>query len=98
TEMQFEKAQIIKQKIDSLQTYQSRSTIVNPRLGNVDVIGMVADDNNFFVNYMMVSRGSIVYAKTIQIKKKLDEQSEDVLSLALDSLRETFQSNAEEVV
>lgn len=96
--MQFEKAQIIKNKIESLQTYQSKSTIVNPRLGNVDVVGMTTDENYFFINYMMVSKGSIVYAKTIQVQKKLDEQEADVLSLALASLRDTFQSNAEEVI
>jgi excinuclease ABC subunit C len=98
TNMQFEKAQVVKQKIDSLQTYQSKSTIVNPRLDNLDVACILSDANYFYVNYMMVAKGSIVHAKTIQIEKKLDEQDADVLSLALDNLRETFQSNANEVV
>lgn len=97
-DMQFEKAQVVKQKIESLQTYQSKSTIVNPRLDNVDVACILSDTNHFYVNYMMVAKGSIVHAKTIQIEKKLDEQEADVLSLALDNLRETFQSNANEVV
>jgi excinuclease ABC subunit C len=98
-DMQFEKAQIIKQKIESLQNYQSKSTIVNPRLENVDVACILSDENHFYVNYMMVSNGSIIHVKTIQIKKVLEEEQEtDVLSLALDNLRETFQSNANEVV
>jgi excinuclease ABC subunit C len=100
-EMQFEKAQIIKQKIDSLQNYQSKSTIVNPRLENVDVACILSDDHNFYVNYMMVSKGSIIQVKTVQIEKKLgdeEEQESDILSLALDTLRETFQSNANEVI
>jgi excinuclease ABC subunit C len=97
-DMQFEKAQIVKQKIDSLLNYQSKSTIVNPRLENVDVACILADSNSFYVNYMMVSKGSIVHAKTIQIAKKVDEQETDVLSLAIDRLRETFQSNANEIV
>ena len=96
--MQFEKAQIIKQKIDSLQNYQSKSTIVNPRLDNVDVACILSDENYFYVNYMMVSGGSIIQVKTVRIEKKLDELEEDVLSLALDNLRETFQSNANEVI
>lgn len=96
--MQFEKAQVVKQKIDALQTYQSKSTIVNPRLENLDVACILADENYFYVNYMMVSQGSIVHAKTVQVQKKVDEQETDVLSLALDNLRETFQSNANEVV
>jgi excinuclease ABC subunit C len=97
-QMQFEKAQVVKQKIDSLHTYQSKSTVVNPRLENIDVACILSDENYFYVNYMMVSKGSIIHAKTIQIEKKIDEQESDVLSLALDSLRETFQSNADEVV
>jgi excinuclease ABC subunit C len=97
-EMQFERAQVVKQKIDALQTYQSKSTIVNPRLENVDVACILGDEHHFYVNYMMVSKGSIVHSKTVQIQKKVDEQETDVLSLALDNLRETFQSNANEVV
>ena len=96
--MQFEKAQIIKKKIEFLQGYQSKSIVVNPRLDNVDVACIIADEQNFYVNYMMVSKGSIIHAKTLLIHKKLDEQEADVLSLALDNLRGTFQSNAEEVI
>lgn len=96
--MEFEKAQVIKNKIESLQNYQSRSTIVNPRLENVDVACILADDSYFYVNYMMVSNGSVIHSKTIKIQKQLDEQEADVLSLALDDLRETFQSNANEVI
>lgn len=96
--MQFERAEVLKKKIESLQSYQSKSTVVNTRLGNVDVAGIVEDDQNFYVNYMMASEGSIVYAKTIQIEKKLEEDETDVLALALDNLRDTFQSNAREVI
>jgi len=98
SELQFERAQVIKSKIESLSTYQSKSTIVNPRLENVDVGCILSDEHYFYVNYMMVSKGSIVHVKTIQVEKKLDEEEADVLSLALDNLRETFQSNANEVV
>ena len=96
--MQFEQAQVIKNKIESLQTFQSKSTIVNPRMNNADVACILNHGNYFYVNYMMVSRGSIVHTKTLQIEKKVDEQEADVLSLALDSLRESFGSNAEEVI
>lgn len=96
--LQFEKAQITKQKIDSLLNYNSRSTVVNPRLGNLDVTCIIDDDKNFYVNYMMVSMGAIIHVKTVAIEKILDEQEEDVLALALDNMRETFQSNADEVI
>ena len=98
TNMEFEKAQVMKKKIESLLQYSSKSTVVNPRLDNVDVICILADENSFYVNYMMVSNGSVIHVKTIVIQKILDEQESDVLSLALDNLRETFQSTATEVI
>lgn len=97
-DMKFEKAQMMKNKIDSLLTFQSKSIIVSPHLSNADIASILSDDNYFYVNYMMMSRGSIIHTKTLQIEKKVDEQEEDVLSLALDNLRETFQSNAKEVI
>lgn len=96
--MEFEKAEVLRQKIDSLQQYQSKSTVVNAHLGNLDVATIVSDDGHAFVNYMMVNGGSIIYAKTVQIECKLEEDDRDVLSLALAHLRETYQSNAPEVV
>ena len=100
-DLKFEKAQIAKNKIDSLQTYQSKSVIVSPHLSNADVAAILSDDNYYYVNYMMMSRGSIIHTKTLQIEKKVgeaDELEEDVLSLALDNFRETFGSNAKEVI
>ncbi len=96
--LQFEKAQIIKKKMESLQHYQSKSTVVNPRMDNADVACILADDTYFYVNYMMVSKGSVIHTKTLQIEKKVDEQEADVLALALDSLRDSFGSNAKEVI
>jgi len=96
--LEFEKAQVLKQKIDSLQNYNSRSTVVNPRLDNVDVTSILSDEKNYYVNYMMVTMGSIIHVKTVVVEKVLDEPESDVLSLAVDSLRETFQSNANEII
>ncbi len=97
-QLQFEKAQIIKKKIESLQNYQSKSTVVNPRMDNADVASILSDDNFYYVNYMMVSKGSVIHTKTLQIEKKVEEQEADVLALALDNLRESFGSNAKEVI
>ena len=97
--MEFEKAQIIKKKTESLLLYQSRSTVVNPRLENVDVISMLTDEHHYYVNYLMVNNGSIIHANTIQVDKKTDDDEDaDVLSLALDTLRERHQSIASEVI
>jgi excinuclease ABC subunit C len=97
-QMQFEKAQIIKKKIESLQNYQSKSTIVNLRMENVDVASILVDDNHYYVNYMMINDGSIVHTNTIQIAKQIDEEVADVLSLALVNLMERHQSIAREVI
>lgn len=97
-EMKFEKAEIYRQKIEALQSYQSKSTVVNPHIGNVDVITLLKEGEQAFVNYMMIAGGSIIYAKSMQVDVKVDEEDEDILSIALDRLRETFQSNAGEVI
>ncbi len=98
-EMKFEKAQLIHKKIESLNDYQSKSTVVNPHLGNLDVASILTDDTHAFVNYMMVANGSIIYTKTVQIEKKSGaEEDADILSLALARLRETYHSNAKEVI
>ncbi len=97
-EMQFEKAEIHKHKIDALQKYQARSTVANPHLGNLDIGAIVSDEEYAYINYMMVANGSVVYAKTLQVEKKVDEEDGDILSLALTRLRETFSSNAKEII
>ncbi len=97
-EMQFEKAAVVKSKIDALQNYHSKSTVVNPHLGDLDVATILSDEGNAYVHYMMVRNGSIVYANPVQIEKKLEETDSDVLSIALDRFRDKFRSNANEVV
>lgn len=97
-EMQFEKAEIVRQKIEDLNNYQVRSTVVNAHLGNLDVASIISDEQYAFVNYMMIANGAIVYAKTLRIEKKIEEEDADILSLALEEMRTTFQSNAKEVI
>jgi excinuclease ABC subunit C len=96
--LEFEKAEILKHKIDSLQQYEVRSTVVNPNLGDLDVACIIGDENLAFVNYMRVLNGSVVYAKTLKIDKQLEETDEEILSLALARMRETFHSNSPEVI
>ncbi len=97
-ELEFEKAEVLRQKIESLQSFQSKSTVVNPHLGNLDVAAILSEEEHAFVNYMMVSNGSIIYARTIDIERKLDEEECDILSLAVARFREMYQSNAAEVI
>lgn len=98
-EMEFEKAEIIKHKIAALQQYQQKSTVVNPRLNNIDVVSILSDDKVAYVNYMMLQNGTIIYANSTKIEKKFeDENDADILSLAYAHLREKFNSVATEVI
>ncbi|HTN16709.1 MAG TPA: excinuclease ABC subunit UvrC [Chitinophagaceae bacterium] len=97
--MEFEKAEIVKHKMTALQRYQQKSTVVNPRLNNIDVASIISDDKNAFVNFMMLQNGTIIYANTVQIEKKIeDETDEDILALAYAHLREKFNSVATELI
>ncbi|MCK4288548.1 MAG: excinuclease ABC subunit C, partial [Bacteroidales bacterium] len=80
---EFEKAQLVKEKIVLLDRYQSKSTIVNPKINNVDVFSIITDENYGFVNFLKVINGAIVQAHTVEIKKKLDESPEELLALAI---------------
>jgi len=97
-ELEFEKAEIIKKKLDHLQNYKAKSTIVNERIGTVDVFSILEEGDIAYVNYLAVNNGSIVQTKTITLKKKLDEPAAEVLSFAIAQLRETFNSEAKEII
>lgn len=97
-DMHFEEAQKIKEKIEVLENYQSRSTIVNPKITNIDVFSIVSDETAAFVNFLQISHGSIIRSHTMEIKKKLDETDEELLELAIIELRERFQLLSREVI
>jgi len=97
-DMEFEKAQHIKEQIKTLENYKSKSTIVNPKINNVDVISIVEEENRFYVNYLKVVAGAIVQAHTIEIRNKLDESAHDILLLAMTDFRKRFESDAKEVI
>lgn len=96
--MEFEKAEMLRKKIEHLLHYQSKSTIVNNKLGNVDVFSILEEGNIAYVNYLMVENGTIVQTKTITLEKKLDETATDVLQFAIAQLRDTFNSDAREII
>ena len=96
-DMEFEKAQEIKEKLASLENYQSKSTIVNPKISNVDVFTIVSDESYGYVNFLQISYGSITRSHTLEVKKKLDESDLDLLSLAIIDIRQRFNSQSEEV-
>jgi excinuclease ABC subunit C len=96
--MKYEQAAILKSKIEALQRYQTKSTVVNPNIGNVDVISLMRDGDQVFVNYMMVAAGAILYAKSIQVTAQFEETEEDILSQCALQMRTLFQSNATTII
>jgi excinuclease ABC subunit C len=94
----FEEAQLIKSKIEILDKYRSKSTIVNQKINNVDVFSIVEDESFAFVNYLKVVSGAIVQAHTVELKKKLDESTMDLLSLAIIDIRQKIKSDAREII
>jgi excinuclease ABC subunit C len=96
--MQFEKANLVKEKIEALENYQSKSTVVSSNIDNVDVFSISSDERVAFVNYLKVNKGTISQTQTIEIRKKLEESDEELLSLAIIEFREKFESTAKELV
>ncbi|HNW54976.1 MAG TPA: excinuclease ABC subunit UvrC, partial [Bacteroidales bacterium] len=95
---QFEKAQVVKEKIELLDRYQSKSSIVSPSIHNIDVFSYVDEPAAAYINFMKVINGCIIQAHTVEIRKKLDESPEELLLLAITELRERFDSDSPEIV
>jgi excinuclease ABC subunit C len=97
-EMEFEAAQKIKEKINVLENYQAKSTVLNPKLSNIDVFSIVSDEAMAYVNFLQISHGAIVRSHTMEIKKKLEETDEELLELAVVEIRERFKLNSKEII
>ncbi|MBE7687127.1 excinuclease ABC subunit UvrC [Tenacibaculum finnmarkense] len=97
SEMKFEEAQEIKEKLALLQNYQAKSTIVNPSINNVDVFSIISDETYGYANFFKVMNGSIVQSYTTEIKKKLDESNKQLLELFIIETRNRFNSLSREV-
>lgn len=96
-DLKFEEAQILKEKISILENYQSKSTIVNPKISDVEVYSIVSDEHYAYVNFLQVSHGAIIRAHTMELKKKLDEPDPELLSLAITEIRHRFKLQSDEI-
>jgi excinuclease ABC subunit C len=96
--MEFEKAEVLRRKLESLQEYSARSAVVSSRVGDVDVFSILAEGSQAFVNYLQVRNGHIVQTKTVPLERKLDETPAEVLVFAIAHLREKLNSFAPELV
>ena len=96
-DLRFEEAQVLKEKISILENYQSKSTIVNPKISDVEVYSIVSDERYAYVNFLQVSHGAIIRAHTMELKKKLDEPDPELLSLAITEIRYRFKLQSDEI-
>jgi excinuclease ABC subunit C len=97
-QMQFEKAAIIKKKLEGLEKYQARSVIVSKSFSNLDVFSILRENDTAYVNYLMVQNGTIIQTHTVVLKPQLDESNEEILELAITDLRKKFNSDAIEII
>jgi excinuclease ABC subunit C len=96
--MQFEQAQLYKEKLALFEDYQGKSTVVNPAIKDVDVFAIADNEKEAFVNYLKVVNGAIIHTYTLTLTKNLDEDRETLLVFAIESLRERFNSNTQEII
>ena len=97
SEENYEEAQLLKDKIISLEKYQSKSTIVNPKINNVDVFSIVDSESHAYVNFLQIAFGSIIRSHSLEIKKKLNENKKELLTLAIIEMRNLFSLKTNEV-
>lgn len=96
--LNFEKAQRAKEKIDLLNNYQSKSTVVDSKLKSIDVFSIISDATHAYVNYLQVAYGRVVRFDNIEIKKKLDESDKEILLMSILNLRDKFSSKNKMVI
>lgn len=94
----FEKAEIVRKKVEYLENYQARSVVAGMRTDDLDIFSIVKDRDIAFVNYLMVRSGTIVQTQTNKVETHLDETQEEILSFSVGRLRTTFNSDAKEIV
>lgn len=97
-QLNFEMAQMIKEKIELLKSYQAKSTVVSPIVGNVDVFTIVSDNSFAYVNYLRVNKGAIIQSHTSEVKKKLDETDEEILEEVIIEILERYGKHSSEIL
>ncbi len=97
-DLKFEHAQVVKERLELLEKYQSKSTVVNPKIEHADVFSIVSDASAGYVNYLKVVNGAIVQSHTVELRKKLDESDVELLEHAVVELRSRFESTARELI
>ncbi|OJW14483.1 excinuclease ABC subunit UvrC [Mucilaginibacter sp. 44-25] len=97
-DLNFELAHRLKRKSDLLENYQSKSTVVNSSITDVDVFSIASEEKYAFVNYLKVMNGTIIQTQTIELKKRLDESDEELLEIAISEFRSRYNSTSKEII
>src|SRR5690606_16562449 len=98
SEMKFEEAQAVKEKMQILENYQAKSTIVNPKITNVDVFSIVSDETIAYINFLQIAHGAVIRSHTLELKKRLNETDDELLVLGIVEIRERFKLLTKEVI
>ncbi|TFF40754.1 excinuclease ABC subunit UvrC [Mucilaginibacter psychrotolerans] len=98
SELNFEHAHRLKRKSELLENYQSKSTVVNSSITDVDVFSIASEEKYAFVNYLKVMNGTITQTQTIELKKRLDETDEELLTIAITEFRSRYESDSKEII
>ena len=96
--MKFERAQNIKDKIETLENYQAKSTVVSKKLNNIDVFSIISDSENAYINYLQIAYGRVIRFHNQEIKKTLDESDIEIISLVILNLRDKFRSESKTII
>lgn len=96
--MDFEQAQLMKEKLELLEKFQSRTVIVNQNLTDIDAFGITSDSKRAYINYIRIANGSIILSKNVEVKKKLDERDDELLAQLIFDLRQRYQSTSSEIL
>ncbi len=96
--LDFEKAEELKQRVEMLEAFQSKSTIVHPTITDTDVFNIVSDEKSGYITYFKVVNGTIVQSQTIELRKKLEETDEELLVFAMVELRGRYNSKSKEII
>lgn len=96
--LHYEEAQQVKMRLENVERYRAKSTVVSPSVQQVDVVTVLQEERSAFVNYLVVNDGAIVHGITVEIHKKLDESEADIIGYVLPELRERFESSSREVL
>lgn len=95
-ELRFEEAQKVKEKIEMVEKYQARSTVVHPNITDIDIFSVTTDAEYGYVNYLKIIDGAVLQSHTVELKKKLDETPEELLEMTIPEIRELFKSTSKE--